>query len=184
MTAPDPTPPTFNECNRSGWPFVVVAFLVLAVWMSALLPHDTFTRVFGIGRADSEPRIVSGTALDLAAAISRAPRAFVFIDEPLSQFSANGRFKFVAVATRLARQRGEPHIRFFVIQQECADETRAWVDGLRDERLEVLGRRMRAYGALLWLESGQIVDAHTGGGYFLTEQQLEERTERLWKLEP
>lgn len=183
MSVPDPEPPTFDERDRSGWPFMVVVFLVLAVWMSALVPRDTLNRLFGIVRTPPEPRVDSGTAPELAAGINHARRAFVYIDEPTSTFAAAGRFKFVAVVTRLARQRSEPRIRFFVLEQEYADETRAWLDGLRDERVEVLGRRMRGYGGVLWLESGRIVDADPNGGHFLTEQQMEERTERLWKRE-
>lgn len=184
VSASDPEPPLFNECDRSGWPFVVVVFLVLAVWMSALLPHNTLSRLFGIGHTNPEPRVITGSAPDLAGAIRRAPKAIVYVDEPTSTYSAVGRIKFLDAAKQFTRNRKLRRVQFFVVEQQYAPETRVWMDSLGDDRLEFLGRRMKGYGGVIWLEFGRVVEADDAVGRPNTDPEVEARSLALWSSEP
>ena len=150
--------------------------LALGVWASALVPVDWLshdTQVF---------RVRTGSASELAEAIRQTPRACVYVDEPVSTFSARGRLRFLAAGKRLAHDHGSLRVRFFMIEREFAEDTRAWLDGLRDERVDSMGRnrRMRGYGGLIWLEHGRVVDADDRGGYNLSDSDMEERTLALW----
>ena len=66
-------------------------------------------------------------------------------------------------------------MRFFVVERQYAPEMRAWLDGLHDERL---GRRMKGYGALIWLDRGRVVDADDSVGGPGTDPNLAGRTRR------
>jgi hypothetical protein len=124
--------------------------------------------------------VTTGSAPDLAGAIRSAPRAIVFVDEPTSTYSAAGHKKFLDDARSLARDHAALGVRFFVVERQYAPETVAWLDGLRDERLEPLGRRMKGYGGLVWLEYGRVVDADVLVGAPDTDPNLAERTRALW----
>jgi hypothetical protein len=171
-TMPEPTPSTVAADSR---PFVVVSVLVLAVWASALVPRDWFT-------SDARPfTVTTGSAPDLAATIRSTPRAIVFVDSSTSTYSALGRERFLKDARRLARTRGRLGVRFFVVERQYDPVTVAWLDGLRDERVEPLGRQMPACGGLIWLESGRVVEADAWVGYPGTDPDLEGRTLALWR---
>jgi hypothetical protein len=153
---------------------VVVLLLAIGVWASALVPRDWHT-------PDAGPfHVAAGSAPDLAGAIRAAPRAIVFIDEPTSTYSAAGRIKFLEDARLLARDHGPLGVRFFVVERQYAPETRAWLDGLSDERLDLLGRRMKGYGGLIWMESGRVVEADDSVGGPGTDPNLAGRTLTLW----
>lgn len=171
MDASQPPPPA---TAHSGRPFVVVLTLAVAVWSPALAPRDRHAPT------ERPFHVTTGSAPDLAGAIRSAPRAIVFVDEPTSTYSAAGRVKFLDDARSLARDHGSLGVRFFVVERQYAPETRAWLDGLRDERLELLGRRMRGYGGLIWLEDGRVVDADDAVGGPGTDPNLTGRTLALW----
>lgn len=144
--------------EHSGRPFVVALLLTLGVWASALI---------SLGWVAPTPRsfhLTTGSATDLAGAIRSAPRAIVFVDEPTSTYSAATRVRFLEDARRLARDHGALGVRFFVVERQYTPETRVWLDGLRDERLDLLGRRMRGSGGLIWVESGRVVEADDSVG--------------------
>jgi hypothetical protein len=159
----------------SSRPFFVVLVLVLAVWASALVPGDWFI-------SGAHPfRITTGQAPDLAGDIRSTPRAIVFVDEPISIYSALGRVRFLEGARRLASTHGRLGVRFFVVERQNAPETIAWLDSLRDERVFELGRRMKGYGGLLWLEYGRLVAADAWVGAPDTDPDLVGRTLALWR---
>jgi hypothetical protein len=160
--------------DPSGRPFVIVLLLAFGVWASALVPRDRSAPT------ERPFHVTIGSAPDLAGAIRSAPRAIVFVDEPTSTYSMAGRIKFREDARSLARDHGSLGVRFFVVERQYAPETRAWLDGLHDERLDDLGRRMKGYGGLIWLEYGRVVDADQSVGAPGTDPNLAGRTRALW----
>jgi hypothetical protein len=104
----------------------------------------------------------------------------VFVNAPTRSISAAGRVRFLEAARSLAREHGSLGVRFFVVERQYAPEARAWLDGLRDERLDLLGRRMKGFGGLIWMESGRVVDADDAVGGPGTDPNSASRTLALW----
>jgi hypothetical protein len=161
--------------RRPALPLAVPIALALTVWVAALLWRTDVPQ-----RTSSPPKIVTGTATDLAPAIKAAPRAIVYVGCPVTTQSVHGRRLFDAALPELAASGKSPRLQFFVIEDEGADDAIAWASGFRDMRLALFG--CLGDGWVFWLERGQLreVDPYSGVHTRTSPLELVERTQKVW----
>ena len=134
--------------GRPALPLAVLVLLALAVWAVAFWHRGGEPQL----PAPGPPRVEAGTATELAPAIRRSPRAVVYVGCRMTSYSVRAREWFLTAAAEIASEAGPGRVRFFVIEEETAEDSRAWAAGFNDERLANLGHL--GYGWVLWLEGG------------------------------
>lgn len=152
----EPEPGTSRD--RPALPLTIPLLLMLtacglALWHRGGEPRPPPARL---------PRIASGAATDLASAIHRSPRAVVYIGCQVTTYSVVSREWFLTAAADIASEAGPDRVRFFVIEEETAENARKWAARFNDERLALFGSL--GYGWVLWVESGKLrkVDPYAG----------------------
>jgi hypothetical protein len=111
--------------------------------------------------APAMPEILTGSAADLAPAIQRSRRAVVYVGAPTAVQGVVGLRRF-RDAVRDLPPGPVAGASYFVIEDESADDTRAWGEAFRDDRLASFG--VEGCGWVFWLEFGRLraVESCTG----------------------
>lgn len=79
----------------------------------------------------------------------------------------------------ISSDKGKGLPRFFVIEEETAEDSRAWADTFGDERLAMFGHL--GYGWVLWFEGGRLREVEQCAGRSeRSRQDIAERTRAMW----
>ena len=155
-----------------AFPLTLPLALALAVWTLGLLQWPGERQPQPLGQ-----QITSGTATELGARIRAAPRAVVFVGCPACVQATRARNFFPDAAAQIATVR--PDVAFFVIENESAEDSRAWAAVFGHHELHLFGHL--GNGWVLWLENGQLRDNDPYSGVAgRTSQGIVDRTLAVW----